>query len=192
MGSWPQSWTERGDGHTTVSSNPRKAMSLSFRCYIEGSSYTRPTTYVSVDIPDNFRQMMQEFADEGYKTQGGIKKVADPGAMRKLNYEWLAISTHTEGYPSGGSVEYASYAYFDRTKLYTGGQTSVQWRRAQFYKIDRGYITLQEVQSYQSIDIGELPEVLVSRLSDKNRDHAKGYTDGEAFMLYISSRYARE
>ena len=52
--------------------------------------------------------------------------------------EWLAISQHTESYPSGDSATYATYAYFDGQKLRTGGQSlTLKWERAQFYKIDR-------------------------------------------------------
>jgi hypothetical protein len=53
------------------------------------------------------------------------------------NGEWVAISTHIEGYPSGGSVEYASYVYFDGTLLHVGGDREVKYNEAAFYAVLR-------------------------------------------------------
>lgn len=192
MSSWPKTWAGLGDGTTYVSKDPRKAIGLSFRCYIEGSSYTEPTTYIPMDVSDSFREIMQGYADEGYHTLGGIKKVADPTRMQQLNCEWLAISTHTEGYPSGGSVEYATFAYFNGKELHTGGQLSnVKWRKAQFYRIGRDFTTLQDIQACEPMSLDEIPEELISAIPSKDREIAKGYKDGEIFAVYIPSRYAR-
>ncbi len=95
MSHWPEDWARRGDGHTIVSRDPRKAMSLSFRAIIEGSHYDRKVEYVPVD-------------------------------SQPLEGEYLAMHIHTESYPSGGSVEYAKFSYWDGMKWQDDGE----WRHS--------------------------------------------------------------
>src|SRR2546421_9599129 len=156
--SWPKSWAEKGDSHTTVSKNVRKAIGHNMEAVInsQGGKRRKPfvnfrgeqTTiadtscsveYVPIEASAVFRAQMEAWREQGKHVIGGIKEVADPAVLGSWCLEWVAISTHTEGYPSGGSVEYATFAYFDGEKLHTGGQlfTGPQWHQAQFYRIER-------------------------------------------------------
>src|ERR1044071_9304042 len=111
MGHYPKAWADRGDGTTYVSKDPRKAIGLSMEALVnsQGGKRRKPfvdfkgeeTTisdtsckveYVQMNAPDEFREQMQEWREQGRHVLGGIKKVADPAVMGSLCSEWLAIS----------------------------------------------------------------------------------------------------
>jgi hypothetical protein len=155
---YPKAWAEHGDGTTRVSHNVREALGLGAMAIInsQGGKRKKPfvnfegktvllrdtsdsvKAFVEVNPPDGFVAQMHTWREQASHVLGGLEKVVDPEALKWCN-EWVALSTHWESYPSGGSVEYATYAYFDGEELHTGGQLSLgpQWGKAQFYRIER-------------------------------------------------------